>query len=416
MKKMLKTAAIVLLALAAAPGCNKEVQEAPVPEEARQFRELVLVREAYPLLDTLYISKDYKPRPTDVIVLDVTDWEPDKDALVFVRSGVDVTYIIPYTWQGEDTIYYTYDGSYLWINRRLVGLSNCRYEADSVGSPNDIVTLFDDGQIKLDSLKSYPNAATIGVFYSLHMGKTPTLLAVSNLMKIPKAKDIDLYISYNDISNLDFLGFAMVPNLKFLKAIPCEKENWGLSFLYLARGLREFFFSALKITSKDFSRIARISNLRRLTLESDTIEEEGFRRLKALNNLTELNINSRAIGDKALHYISELENLHVLRLINTNVTDTGLAYLENLDNLRSLDLSNSRNITDSGLVHLEKVTSLRRLKLFSEKEDPFFVHRLLIVGNYPFNLPNPHVTREGVERLRKTLPRCEIVWMQDHPW
>lgn len=405
-KRSLKLAALLAIATFIF-GCKKETQTS---EGKREFRELVLVREAYPMLDTLYISKDYKPRPTDVIVLDVTDWEPDKDALVFVRSGVDVTYIIPYTWQGEDTIYYTYDGSYLWINRRLVGLSNCRYEADSVGSPNDIVTLFDDGHIKLDSLKSYPNAATIGVFYSLHMGKTPTLLAVFNLMKIPRYRDIGVYIAYNDISNLDFLGFALVPNLKFLKAIPCEKENWGLSFLCLARDLREFFFSALKITSKDFSRIARISNLRRLTLESDTIEEEGFRRLKALDNLTELNINSRAINDKALRYISQIKNLHVLRLINTNVTDTGLAYLENLDNLRSLDLSNCSNITDSGLVHLEKVTSLRRLRLFSEKEDPFFTSRLILVGNYPFNLPNPQVTREGVERLRKSLPRCEIVW------
>ena len=405
-KRSLKLAAILAIATFIF-GCKKETQTS---EGKRKFRELVLVREEYPMLDTFYISKDYKPDPKDVIVLDVTDWRVGKDALVFVRSGVDVTYIIPYTWQGEDTIYYTYDGSYLWINRRLVGLSNCRYEADSVGSPNDIVTLFDDGQIRLDSLKSYPNAATIGVFYSLHMDKTPTLWAVFNLMKIPRYRDIGVYIAYNDISNLDFLGFALVPNLKFLKAIPCEKENWGLSFLSLASGLREFFFSALKITSKDFSRIARISNLRRLTLESDTIEEEGFRRLNALNNLTELNINSRAIDDKALRNISQIKNLHVLRLINTNVTDTGLAYLENLDNLRSLDLSNSRNITDSGLVHLEKVTSLRRLKLFSEKEDPFFDPRLLIVGNYPFNLPNPQVTREGVERLRKTLPRCEIVW------
>jgi len=399
---------VIELVLIGVLGCKKETQTS---ERKREFRELVLVREEYPMLDTFYISKDYKPRPTDVIVLDVTDWDPGKDALVFIRNELDVFPIIPYLWQGEDTIFYTFSGKReLWINRTLVGVHGSRFEQYKLEYPDCITTLGDNPLINLDAIRYYKNAATLGVFFTTHMGKYPTIISFAKLMLIPKARDIKFYISNNGISNLDFLAFALLPNLEFIEVTYYEKDAWGLGFLSIARNLREVSFWSRWLTESDLLRISRIRNLRRLTIDSDTIEEEGFKHLKNLKNLTELHVNSPSVGDKALNYISRVENLHVLQLLNSAVTDTGLECLENLCNLRSLDLSNCSNITDSGLVHLEKVTSLRRLKLFSEDEEPYS-RSLLILHNYPY-FPNPRVTREGVERLQKALPECEIIWKE----
>ena len=58
-----------------------------------------------------------------------------------------------------------------------------------------------------------------------------------------------------------------------------------------------------------------------------------------------------------------------------------------MEELERLDLRNNNDLTDSGLIHLESLGRLRSLKIGYTGATP-----------------------EGVERLKKALPICEVSW------
>jgi len=76
--------------------------------------------------------------------------------------------------------------------------------------------------------------------------------------------------------------------------------------------------------------------------------------------------------------------VHYGNLENTPATDDALKPLESLPGVRELELFGP--LTDAGLEHLKNLTELKRLDLR---------HTL--------------VTEDGVERLQKVLPNCEVV-------
>jgi hypothetical protein len=93
----------------------------------------------------------------------------------------------------------------------------------------------------------------------------------------------------------------------------------------------------------------------------------------------------RTTTDADLGDLCELGGLEHLRLSQTWITDTGLRTVADLRGLTGLDLSMTA-VTDVGLRHLE---SLRNLEI-------------LCLARCP------HITDEGIARLQKALPKCEI--------
>jgi hypothetical protein len=72
-------------------------------------------------------------------------------------------------------------------------------------------------------------------------------------------------------------------------------------------------------------------------------------------------------------------------LDDTLVGDAGMKYLSTLNtNLDTLWLSNTK-VTDESLEHFKKLTTVRRIVLRGTK-----------------------VSKEGVEQLRKALPKCTV--------
>ncbi len=90
--------------------------------------------------------------------------------------------------------------------------------------------------------------------------------------------------------------------------------------------------------------------------------------------------------DADLGELCELPGLEALSLNDTKVTDKGCPVIAGLRWLAFLSL-NDTAITDEGLRHLESMSNLQYLLL----------NRC------------PNITDEGVARLRKVLPRCQIV-------
>ena len=63
------------------------------------------------------------------------------------------------------------------------------------------------------------------------------------------------------------------------------------------------------------------------------------------------------------------------------------------------------------------VGGLRRLKWLlltgTKVSDPGMEHLKVLTELKALNLGNTHVTKEGIEELRKALPNCEIIWEEE---
>jgi hypothetical protein len=90
--------------------------------------------------------------------------------------------------------------------------------------------------------------------------------------------------------------------------------------------------------------------------------------------------------DADLDELCELRSLQFLALLDTKITDKGLQKVSGLRWLKWLFFAGAA-ITDDGLHHLESLSNLEYLDLHA----------------------CPNVTADGVARLRKALPQCNIV-------
>ncbi len=93
----------------------------------------------------------------------------------------------------------------------------------------------------------------------------------------------------------------------------------------------------------------------------------------------------RSIGDDELIYLDSLYELEVLILVRANVSNDGLEHIRSLNNLVFLDLE-CTNVSDAGLKHLHGLKKLNHLQAYETG-----------------------VTPDGVNKLQKHLPDCDIV-------
>jgi len=107
--------------------------------------------------------------------------------------------------------------------------------------------------------------------------------------------------------------------------------------------------------------------------------------LKDLKDIVHLNLGGKDVTDAGLSHLKGLTTLTRLHLEKTKITDKGLEDLKGLVNLEYLNLYGTA-ITDAGLINLEGLKKLKSLYLWQTK-----------------------VTDAGVARLKKALPRAEIV-------
>ena len=106
--------------------------------------------------------------------------------------------------------------------------------------------------------------------------------------------------------------------------------------------------------------------------------------VKGLTNLQLLFLPDQ-ITDAGMEHLKNLTNVTNLGLEGTQVTDAGLEHLKGLTNLSFLLGLSGTKITDAGLEHLK---GLKKLKYVS--------------------LQNTKVSQEGVDKLKKALPKCKI--------
>jgi hypothetical protein len=136
----------------------------------------------------------------------------------------------------------------------------------------------------------------------------------------------------------------------------------------------------------DFSRLARLTKLRRLTLSEVPICDPGLAAISRLPLLTDLSLNGTRIGDEGLAILGQMPQLRLLNLEWTKVTDAGMAHLAGLRRLEWLQLS-CTEISDAGLAHLRGLERLKYLMIAATR-----------------------VTPEGKASIEASLPGCNVTW------
>ena len=436
---------IVGLAIIGLSGCKSKPQ---VSGEKREFRELVLVN-----LGLCWDPHATPPDPRElweypswgnVRVIDVTDWKIGED-VIEISGGPDQRNTFYYPWQGEDTIYHFVTGPYLWVNEERVGAKLWEVYYDDIPDPEDIVTVVaDPSEVRyfkhlpnldvahvvivpdqidesfivgrcietfIEELRSRPSdfsrivrfCQTASIFYrgwiELHFIRDKPLIYLTSrpiagidfLDEVPSNHELARFSRINNIQGLEIWSDELEPN-RLGRVLPGFKE------------LRRLRLCTTNINDGVLYSISRIPDLRSLELcgacDEFRFDSKGLRHLQELTSLTKLKLSYFSISDTGLMYISRIPNLRTLVIYRCDVTDTGLRYLGGLESLRDLGICCSwvpdtvtdyiikyLVITDSTLMYFGNLKGLRRL-----------------------DLRITYVTPEGVARLRKALPDCEIVW------
>ncbi len=156
-----------------------------------------------------------------------------------------------------------------------------------------------------------------------------------------------------------------------------EAKSWIVRRLGLDYGASPARVDLVYPTDSDLAYVARLRNLRSLyLLRAIDLTDAGLAHLAALGRLQKLTI------------IDDLQ-----------LTDRGLAAIGRLEQLEILRLDIPRGATDAGLAELAKLKNLTELRL-SFRGD---------VLDYP----GKHISRAGIEALRRAMPGCQIAIFSD---
>jgi len=206
-----------------------------------------------------------------------------------------------------------------------------------------------------------------------HYFITPVALQINSQAGI---KD-DCFAHLDALQDLESLMSYKVPfrdsdvtHLKHLKNLKLLAFNEGT--LSGPDGPRQFGF------------LQHLPKLESLSLIDSKFGDTDARFLREAVNLKTLFLYNSAIGDEGLAQLQHLHKLEFIGLGGTKVTDRGIAYLSSLPQLRYIS-ANDLNLSDAAFESFTKMSALRELELH-----------------------NTHVYRDGIERLRRAMPKCRI--------
>ena len=196
----------------------------------------------------------------------------------------------------------------------------------------------------------------------------------------------------------------------------------------------EITLEDVPITEKELLRLAKLSDLAKLTLVNDGVTDAMLTKLPRLSNLNYLNVAGNPLTAAGLKQIARQTELQSLGLYGDVVSSEALRNLEPLVNLNRLDLGNTQIDADR-LRQLGRLAKLNRLEvtntpltdadltgLSGERLTMLNLARTKItdagLGQLPTLLPElrylglqeTSVTATGVAAVKQALPNCLVEW------
>jgi sugar lactone lactonase YvrE len=189
-------------------------------------------------------------------------------------------------------------------------------------------------------------------------------------------------------SKITGTGFKHLQAMKELESINLHSSpasDAGLEAIGKLTSLRRLEIVHTHVTDAGLKHLAGLVNLRQLHIHGPETTEAGLPFLGQLKELYQLDVYDRAASNQTLEQVGKLSKLRFLMLANGVFDDDGARDLSKLTTLEELSLDSAR-VTDAAIDHLAGLTNLRKL-----------------------NLGRARLTAAGRERLKKLLPKVEIV-------
>ncbi len=213
-----------------------------------------------------------------------------------------------------------------------------------------------------------------------------------------RSKELSVLIAPGtSISKFGLEQLAAVPQLTAINLEVCDGvtdlccEALGRMTGLRALVLKKTGFEPDRVSDAGLQQLAKLRNLELLSLYGNAVTDDGLKHLSSMSNLGEIDLSLLPISDDAVRHLAKLPRLRRLELLysegfaGTNISDVGLKRLGEFSQLTHLNLIGAK-ISDKGLRHISQLKKLLHLQL-----------------------TNSTVTVTGVERLRKSLPNCEII-------
>jgi internalin A len=131
----------------------------------------------------------------------------------------------------------------------------------------------------------------------------------------------------------------------------------------------------------------RGNTLLAVRFQGDEFTDANLTDLCELQSLGRLVLSGKGFTDAGLRTVGGLKGLTYLSFVDTKVTDAGLKEVAGLEALQILYLGRCPGVTDASVDSLARMKGLKRLYL-----------------------KGTDVTKEGVARIKKALPDCDIVF------
>jgi len=254
------------------------------------------------------------------------------------------------------------------------------------------------------------------------------------LAHLKEAKTLEwLDLPHEGISDRGLADLSELPRLRKLDICrvhyvdPNMDQDYytdkGVAMLAKCRLLEELSVGSIGITDASMAAIAKLDNLRQLTLFGCTsVTDEGLKKLVSLKNLERLAVTDADISISGLSCLNELPNLRILNLKDVKQDHTGLD-LSNLKKLDKLTMGTRRRddpINDTDVACLAGLTQLTWFQVSQSVKKPHgltdhgLAHLAGLTQMDRLTVGGPDLTDEGLKRLENLTALAHLNLIGEH--
>jgi hypothetical protein len=192
----------------------------------------------------------------------------------------------------------------------------------------------------------------------------------------------------HSVSQRGFTPILQCTALRVLRVAghPLEVQGSGLEKLEF---LQELDLSGTNMADDGIAFLGQLRGLKKLAISGTAVTNAGVRELAACGSLEAIALDHLPITDEAIRYVAQNRKLKELSLNGTRVALTDRSAWGTFPRLERIELRET-NVTDASLPTLAHIKTLKHVDLL-------------------LNCPN--VTGDGVQGLRRELPRTEVLGM-----
>lgn len=270
---------------------------------------------------------------------------------------------------------------------------------------------------QLETLANIPKLRSLKLSGKALRPKAFETLEILTAARDLRTLDLRNVRGINDEALTHLASLAKLKNLRTLSLRSTQVTDDGLAALSQARNLETLILEFTRVHGPGLVHLEHLPKLAVLSLNPNrnTADKtqidlsplaEGFLALQALkvggNNLTDAHLASVAT-------VKNLQTLTFRTLGFTKFTDAGLASLANLSHLRELRINGSVKVTDAGMVHLTTRNQLEKLDLGRTRISSAAAASL---GKLPalkeLEVVGSGFGPDGIQALRKLNPKVRV--------